>query len=90
MTEPLFEIQYEPRAGKELAKLDPPVARRLLDAIDRLGEDPRPNKSTRLKDFSGLWRWRVGDYRIVYAIRDTELIILVVEIGHRGEIYRRL
>ncbi len=88
MTEPLFEIQYEPRAEKELAKLDKPVARRLLDAIDRLAETPNPNNSKLLKGFTGIWRLRVGDYRVIYEIRDSELVILVVEIGHRREVYR--
>jgi mRNA interferase RelE/StbE len=88
VTEALFQVQYEPRAEKELAKLDKPVARRLLDAIDRLAENPSPNNSKVLKGFTRVWRLRVGDYRVIYEIRDSELIILVLEIGHRREVYR--
>lgn len=88
MTEPLFEIQYEPRVEKELAKLDRPIARRLLDAIDQLAETSGPNNSKPLKGFTGIWRLRVGDYRVIYKIKDSELIILVVKIGHRREVYR--
>lgn len=87
MTEHLFEIKYDPRAEKELAKLDKPIARRLLDAIDRLAETPNPNNSKPLKGFTGIWRLRVGDYRVIYEIRDSELVILVVKIGHRREVY---
>jgi mRNA interferase RelE/StbE len=62
--------------------------RRILAAIDRLSEDPRPAGVEKL---SGQERYRVreGDYRIVYEIRDDEVIVVVVKIGHRKDVYRR-
>jgi len=53
-----------------------------------LAENPRPNGSVKLAGPEPLYRIRVGDYRIIYDIRESELLILVVAIGHRREIYR--
>ncbi|NYE47427.1 mRNA interferase RelE/StbE [Spinactinospora alkalitolerans] len=71
-----------------MAKLDKPIRRRVQTAIDRLAEDPRPQGTRALAGFPGLLRIRVGDYRVIYTVRDEELLVLVVDIGHWGEIYR--
>jgi mRNA interferase RelE/StbE len=75
---------------KELAKLDKPVARRIVRAIDRLGAQPRPPGARSLVGHSGLWRIRIGDYRVVYAIKDAELVILALRVAHRRDVYRNL
>lgn len=75
---------------KELAKLDKPVARRIVGAIDGLEAQPRPPGARSLVGYPGLWRIRIGDYRVVYAIKDAELVILALRVAHRRDVYRNL
>lgn len=83
-----YSVVVAPAARRQLRKLDPVARRRIQAAIDLLAEEPRPSAAKRLVDFSGEWRVRVGDYRIVYDIHDAELVVLVLSAGHRREIYR--
>ena len=83
-----YSISYVPSAAKALRKLDKPTARRLLDAIGALALDPRPSGCIQLKGGDGELRIRVGDFRIVYDVQDDELVVLVLRIGHRREVYR--
>jgi mRNA interferase RelE/StbE len=62
---------------------------RLKPAIDGLAEEPRPDGVVKLKGEENAYRVRVGDYRIVYEVRDNVLLVLIVKIGHRREIYRK-
>jgi mRNA interferase RelE/StbE len=87
---PSYTVQYDPRAAKELAKLDRPVARRIASAVEALGDQPRPQGARRLVGYPGLWRVRIGDYRVVYAIKDAELVVLALRIAHRSDVYRNL
>lgn len=74
---------------KFLEKLrDQSLQRRLTQAIRGLAETPRPSGCVKLSGEENVYRIRVGDYRIVYQIKDEQLIVLVVAIGHRREIYR--
>ncbi|HXP20909.1 MAG TPA: type II toxin-antitoxin system RelE/ParE family toxin [Streptosporangiaceae bacterium] len=88
MTAGPFEIVLERRARKNLAALDPAVRRRVAACIDDLAAEPRPPGATELKGRPGVLRIRAGDYRILYEIRDSQLIVLIINIGHRREIYR--
>jgi len=83
-----YDVQYDPRALKELRKLDKPVARRVARVIDELRSDPRPQRAPLLAGYPDLWRVRVGDYRAIYTIRDPELVIIVLRIAHRSSVYR--
>jgi mRNA interferase RelE/StbE len=88
-----WRIEFDPAAAKELAKLDKPVARRitafLADRVSPL-EDPRTiGEALRGDEMGRYWKYRVGDYRIVAEIFDGRLVIVVVRIGHRGDVYRR-
>lgn len=83
-----YSISYVPSAAKALRKLDRPAARRMLDAIEELAIDPRPPGCIQLKGGSGEYRVRIGDYRIIYEVQDSELIVLVLRLGHRREVYR--
>ena len=85
-----YSIAFAPSARKAFANLSQQVKRRLQAAIDALADNPRPHGVTPLSGHDDLWRIRVGDYRVVSAIRDRELLILVVKVGHRREIYRDL
>lgn len=89
----VWRIEFEDAALKELAKLDKPVARRILAFLrERVAdlEDPRSVgealKGSRLGDF---WKYRVGDYRIVASIQDEALCVLVLKVGNRSGVYRR-
>gem|GEM_PF-66642 len=81
-------IQYDPKALKEPTKLDKPAARRIVKAIDALSIDPRPSGSRPLVGYPDLWRIRVGDYRVVYTVKDAELVVLALRVAHRSTIYR--
>jgi mRNA interferase RelE/StbE len=85
-----FTVEYAAEALKELRKLDQTVARRAVKAIDALGINPRPSGTRQLVGFTNLWRIRVGDYRIIYTIRDSELLVLALRVAHRREVYRSL
>jgi mRNA interferase RelE/StbE len=74
-------------AEKSLASLPPVIQDRLIVAIRRLAVSPRPPGVKKLAGREA-WRIRVADYRVIYEIADVDLTILVVEIGHRREIYR--
>lgn len=91
MTDPpstRYHVELSPAAERTLRKLDKPTARRLVVAISALGRQPRPPASTPLVGHPGVLRRRVGDYRIVYRVQDDRLIVLVLDIGHRRDIYR--
>ncbi len=83
-----YRISIERDALRALLKLDKPVRRRVQTAIDRLSDDPRPAGARALAGRHGALRIRVGDYRIVYEVHDDELLVLVIDLGHRREIYR--
>ncbi|MGF1646104.1 MAG: type II toxin-antitoxin system RelE/ParE family toxin [Kineosporiaceae bacterium] len=87
---PPFRVRYDPRVAKDLRKLDRTVARRIAAAVDELASQPRPAGVRRLTGATDLWRIRVGDYRVVYTVRDAELLVLVVRVAHRKQVYRDL
>lgn len=68
--------------------MDKSIARRLVTAIEALGKDPHPQGSIQLKGGDGEYRIRVGSYRIIYDVKDRELIVLVLRVAHRREVYR--
>lgn len=84
---PVYEIQVRPAAVRALRKTAQADRERLQAAIALLAEDPRPPNSRRLTGRSG-YRVRVGDYRIIYTIDNGQLLIVVVTLGHRREVYR--
>lgn len=81
-------IVLSPAAARQIRKLDAPDRRRVQAAVELLALDPRPPAATRLVGGAGEWRVRVGDHRIVYEIHDGELLVLVLTVGHRREVYR--
>ena len=84
----MYRVQFKPSAGRQLDELDGGVRSRVDRKIDELAENPRPVGAKKLKGSSELWRIRAGDYRVVYSIHDDVLVVLVVKIGHRRDIYR--
>ena len=88
----VWAIEFDEAAKKELAKLDRQVAKRLLDFLKQRVislKDPRSVgqalKGSKLGEF---WKYRVGDFRIIANIQDQKMIILILRVGNRGEIYR--
>lgn len=86
---PRYRIELSRGAEKALAALPGEARRRIASKIDALAENPRPPGTKKLTGEDDLYRVRVGDYRVVYEIRDRVLIVLVLNIGHRREVYRR-
>jgi mRNA interferase RelE/StbE len=87
----VWTINYTQTAKKQLKKLDKPLARRILSYMDdRVArqEDPRALGKALTGTLGTLWRYRVGDYRVICEIQHSAVTILVIRIGHRGEVYR--
>jgi mRNA interferase RelE/StbE len=86
-----WTIDYAESALKQLRKLDKPIARRIADFMDERiakGNDPRGLGKALSGPLGDLWRYRVGDYRILCDIQDQVLVVLVLQIGNRREVYR--
>lgn len=86
-----WTIDYTQTALNQLRKLDKQSARRILDFMDEriaLREDPRSIGKALTGPLGGLWRYRVGDFRVICEIQDGALRVLVLELGNRREVYR--
>jgi mRNA interferase RelE/StbE len=83
----MYAVELLPSAAKALEKLEPVDRRRVASRIDRLADDPRAG-AVKLRGADDIWRARVGAYRILFRIEDDRLVVLVVRIGHRRDVYR--
>jgi mRNA interferase RelE/StbE len=84
-----YAVDFVPSAAKELAKLSTRERQRIAAKIDAVAARPRPPGAEKLAGIDA-WRVRAGDYRIVYEVRDRALVVLVLAVGHRRDIYKRL
>lgn len=84
-----YRVALIPRAERELAALPKEAQARIDARILALSQDPRPPGVKKLQGEEGFYRIRVGDYRVVYSVDDKDLLVLVVRIAPRGEVYRR-
>ncbi len=84
-----YRVDILPSARRELAALPPKDRNRVDKRILSLAENPRPVGSKKLAGEEDLYRLRVGDYRIIYQVQDKVLLVLVVKVGHRREVYRK-
>jgi len=84
---PTYEVVLRPAAQRALRRADRPKQRRLVNAMTDLETDPRPQGVKALKGQRELLRIRVGHYRVVYEVRDRELVAYVLNVGHRSKIY---
>ncbi len=82
-----YSIGYRASAERNLLRLDAAVRIRVIAAIDKLADNPRPPGCKKLRGMPG-FRIRVGDYRVVYAIHDRIIAIEIIDVGHRGDVYR--
>jgi mRNA interferase RelE/StbE len=91
MTAPAWRVEFDRAAARDLRKLGANAERRVLSFLREriaISADPRRLGGALTGDLKGLWRYRVGDYRIVAAIEDDRFVVLVVAVGHRREVYR--
>ncbi|ABB33774.1 addiction module toxin, RelE/StbE family [Geobacter metallireducens RCH3] len=89
----VWKVEIDPAARRELKKLDPQISGRVLkflfERVARL-DDPRSiGEALKGSRFGDFWKYRVGDYRIITSIEDEALVILVVRVGNRREVYER-
>lgn len=82
-----YSIDYQPPAAKALRKMERQDAKRVASAITALADNPRPRGCEQLKGGAGEYRIRVGSFRVIYDIRDRELLILVLKVGNRRDVY---
>jgi mRNA interferase RelE/StbE len=83
-----YLILLAPPAERQLKAFAPPVRKRLVKRLKSLQNNPRPQGVKKLAGEDDLYRIREGDYRIIYTIQDKDLVVLVVKIGDRKEVYR--
>jgi mRNA interferase RelE/StbE len=84
-----YSLTFRPAALRALRKLDRQIAERIKAATEALQDDPRPPGSKMLIGAHGVWRIRIGDYRVVYTIDDQRRIVRVAAAGHRRDVYTR-
>ena len=82
-------IQLSPAAARQLRKLDGRTQRRIQAVIELLAQEPHPTGTKKIVGGHGEWRVRTGNYRIIYEIDDGVLVVLILAVGHRREVYRR-
>ena len=85
-----YKIFWKKSAVKELKKIPNQFADKIYDAISELSNEPRPDNSKNMVSLSKHYRLKVGDYRVVYSIEDKILIIEIIRIAHRKEVYKWL
>jgi len=85
-----YRVEFERAAKRALDRLPEPARLRVFNRIVALEGEPRPASAEMLSAADGLFRIRVGDYRVIYAIEDDRLLVLVLRVAHRREAYRKL
>jgi len=88
----VWNVRFDKAASKDLEKLDPQISKRVLNFLfERVSklENPRDiGEALKGQKFGNLWKYRVGDYRVITDIRSKELVIMVIRVGHRKEVYK--
>jgi mRNA interferase RelE/StbE len=85
----LYKVEFTPAAARQIKKLSPLIQKRIISRIEILATNPRPGNVKKLEGEDNLYRLPAGEYRIIYQIQDKILLVLVVKIGHRREVYRK-
>ncbi len=89
MAERKYRVVFTKAADRQLGKLSERLQQRLVRAAELLEDDPRPPGAKKLQGAENLWRVRVGVYRILYKIQNAKLVVLVIRIAHRKDVYRQ-
>lgn len=83
----MWSIEYEASPAKFLKKCDKQTAIKILKYLKKIQQNPRIHGKALTSDLHGLWRYRIGDYRVICELSDNKLLVLVIDIGHRREVY---
>jgi mRNA interferase RelE/StbE len=83
-----YRIDLAPKVEKQMAAMPMADRRRMMARVDALADNPRPAGALKMEGLRNVWRLRVGDWRVIYEIHDVVLVVLVVRVGHRREVYR--
>ncbi|MEG1913148.1 MAG: type II toxin-antitoxin system RelE/ParE family toxin [Cloacibacillus sp.] len=86
----MWRIEYDEKAARELAKLDGQAAKRIKRYLDEriaTDADPRRFGEGLMENLAGLWKYRIGDFRVIAEIQEYKVVVLVVRIGHRSKVY---
>ena len=83
-----YTIQFKPLAFRQLEKLPRDIQKKLAAKIDALRADPFPSGCKKMVAIPDTWRVRVGDYRVVYQVHQKVLLVIVLTVGHRKDVYR--
>ena len=89
----MFSVEYTPHAIKALKQLDKPTRALILSWVEKnlVGcENPRAHGKSLAANLSGMWRYRIGDYRLIAEISDKTITVLILNVGHRRDIYDNL
>jgi len=84
-----YNIEWRPSTKKDLKRISKAEVQRIIKAIESLSGQPRPSGSTKLSGSDMTYRIRVGNYRVIYEIHDEIILIEVVKVGHRKDVYRK-
>jgi mRNA interferase RelE/StbE len=82
-----YTITFARSARRELEELDAPIIQRILPRVEALAKEPRPRGCRKLRGESNLWRIRIGQYRVVYAVYDERQVVDIIAVRHRSTAY---
>ncbi|MBO9626425.1 MAG: type II toxin-antitoxin system RelE/ParE family toxin [Microbacterium sp.] len=82
-----YEVEFTTAAAREIRKLDTQIRRRVLLGIAELENSPRPHGVRKIVGYKDAWRLRIGDYRVLYEVSDERIVVTVVRVGHRRDVY---
>ncbi len=87
----MWTLKYHPQSLKSLRKLDRSAQKRIFEFLSNLAncDDVKASGKALSAQFKGFWRYRVGDYRIICEVKQSELVVVVIDIGHRKEVYQK-
>jgi len=85
---PRYRVEFKPAAQRDLRSLPAEITDRVIPETNALADNPFPPGAKKLKGWGDVWRIRVGNYRVLYKIHPQEMLVLIVRIGHRRDIYR--
>lgn len=86
----VWTLEYDAAARKTLRKLNADIGRRILSGLEQIAvlDDPRQRGRALTGEWAGYWRYRIGDYRVIARIEDGRMVIVVITVGHRRDVYR--
>jgi mRNA interferase RelE/StbE len=84
----VYQVEIAPAAQRQIRKLTTDVQQKIIQRLEALAVDPYPAGVVKMRGEQSLYRVRLGDYRIIYEIQDEELLILVLKVGHRRDVYK--